>query len=80
MRFGPQGWSNQGWKDALLSTLSELIFESELGTHLRDNHGHLCLWDFELFWPSFKVGQTNVENMHFVDFLGIQIIGVVIHT
>ena len=32
---------------------------------MRDKHGHLFLWDLELFWPSFKVGQTKVENMHF---------------
>ena len=36
-----------------------------LGTHLRDKHGHLYLCDLELLWPSFKVGQTYVENMHF---------------
>ena len=27
--------------------------------------GHLFLSDLELFWHSFKVGQTMVENMHF---------------
>ena len=37
----------------------------DLGTHLRDKNGKLFLWDLELFWPSFKVGQTKVENMHF---------------
>ena len=59
-----QGWSNQRWKDALLLTFSELSFESGLGTHLRDRHGHPFLWDLKLVWPSFKVGQTNVEKMH----------------
>ena len=36
-----------------------------LGTHLRDKHGHLFLWDLELVWPSFKVGQTKFLKMHF---------------
>ena len=66
MRFGVilaliQGWLNQGLKYALLSTDSEL----NLGTHLRDKHGHLFLCDLEIFWPAFKVGQTKFENMHF---------------
>ena len=37
----------------------------DLGTHLRDKHGHLFLLDLDLFWPSFKVRQMKVENMHF---------------
>ena len=37
----------------------------DLGTHLRDNQGHLFLWDLELFWCLFEVGQTNIENMQF---------------
>ena len=37
----------------------------ELGTHLRENHGHLFLWYLELFWHSFKVVKTKVENMNF---------------
>ena len=37
----------------------------DLGTHLRDKHGHLFLCELELFWLSFKAGQTHVENMHF---------------
>ena len=37
----------------------------DLSTHLRHNNGHLFLWYLELFRPSFKVGQTKVENMHF---------------
>ena len=37
----------------------------DLGTDLRDKHGNLFVWYLELFWPSFKVGQTNVEKMHF---------------
>ena len=41
------------------------VFKVDLGTHLRDKHGHLFLWEFELFSPSFKVGQTKVEIMHF---------------
>ena len=41
-----QSWSNQGWKDALMSTISELSFESGLGTHLRDKHGHLFFMRF----------------------------------
>ena len=36
----------------------------ELGTNFRDKHGHLFLWDLELFSRSFKVGQTKVEKMH----------------
>ena len=27
--------------------------------------GHLYLWYLELFWPSFKVGQTKVEKIDF---------------
>ena len=42
-----------------------LGIELDLGTHLRDKHGNLFLWDLELFWPSFKVGQNKVENMYF---------------
>ena len=37
----------------------------DLGTDLRDKHGNLFFWDFELFLPSVKVGQIKVENMHF---------------
>ena len=37
----------------------------DLGTHFRDKHGHLFLWDMELFLPLFKVGQAKVENMRF---------------
>ena len=36
------------------------VLKVDIGTHLRDNHRHLFLWDLELFWPSFKV-----ESMHF---------------
>ena len=39
--------------------------KEDTGTHFRDKHGHLFLLDLELFWPSFKVGQTKVEKMHF---------------
>ena len=39
-------------------------FKLDLHTHLRDKHGHLFLWDLELFWTLFKVGQTKVENIH----------------
>ena len=38
---------------------------SYFGPCLRDKNWPLFLWYFELFWPSFRVGQTNVENMHF---------------
>ena len=41
------------------------VLKLDLGTHLRDNRGHLVLWDLELFWRSLKVGQTKLENMHF---------------
>jgi len=41
------------------------VLKVDLGTLLRDKYGHLFLWDLELFWPLFKVGQTKVENMHF---------------
>ena len=34
------------------------VLEVYLGTPLRDKHGHL-------FWLSFKVGQTKVENINF---------------
>ena len=40
-------------------------FKVDLDTHLTDKHGHLFLWDLELFWTSFKVCQTKVQNMHF---------------
>ena len=60
-----QGYSKRGWNYTLFSTFSELSLKVELGTHLRDNNGHLFLWDLNLFWPSFKIGQTIFENMHF---------------
>ena len=60
-----QGWSKQGSKYALLSTFRNWVLKVDLDIHLRDKHGHLFLWDLELFWPTFKVGQTKVENMHF---------------
>ena len=41
------------------------VLKLDLGTHLRDNHGHLVLWDLEIFCPSFKVGQTKNENTCF---------------
>ena len=54
------------------------IFKVDLGTHSRDKflkwnsvpireikHWNLFLWDLELFLPSFKVGETKVEIMHF---------------
>ena len=70
MRFGAilaliQGWSNQGSKDALSQLSWNWVLKVDLGTHLRDKHGKLFLWDLELFWPPFKVGQTNVENLNF---------------
>ena len=40
-------------------------FKVDLDTHLRDKHGHLFLWDLDLFGPSFNFGKTKVENMHF---------------
>ena len=36
-----------------------------LGTNLRDKHGHLFLCDLELFSRSSMVCQTKDENMHF---------------
>ena len=63
-----QGCENQGWKDAffLFFWLSQnWVLKVDLVTHLRDKHGDLFLWDLELFWPSFKVGQTKDANMHF---------------
>ena len=60
-----QGWSNKGWKYALFRISQNCVLKVDLGTHLGDKHGHLFLWDLELFWESFKVGQTKVENMHF---------------
>jgi len=60
-----QCWSNQGWKDSLWRLSRNWVLKVDLGTHLRDRHGHLFIWYLELFWPSFKVGQSKVENMHF---------------
>ena len=42
-----------------------LALKVDFITHLRDKHGHLFLWNLELFWTSLKVGLTKVENMHF---------------
>ena len=61
-----QGWSNQGWYDALFWLCWNWFLKVDLGTHLRDKHGHLFLWDLVLYCPSFKVGQTNVENIPFL--------------
>ena len=44
-----QGQENQGLKYEIL----------------RDKHGNQILWYLDLFYPSFKVGQTKVENVHF---------------
>ena len=41
------------------------VLKVDLGTHLRDKHGHLFWWDLKLFLPMLKVGQTKVENMQF---------------
>ena len=41
------------------------VLKVDFGTHLRDKHGHLFVWDLDIFQPSFKVSQTKVENMHF---------------
>ena len=60
-----QGWSRQGWKYASCPLSQNLNFKVDLDTHFRDKHGQLFLWYLELVWPSFKVGQTKVENMHF---------------
>ena len=70
VRFGVilalvQCWSTQGWKLFFCGLSQNWNFKVDLDTHLRHKHGHLCLWDWELFLPSFKVGQTNVENMDF---------------
>ena len=40
------------------------VLKVDFCTHFRDKNGHLFLWVLELFWPSLKVGQTKVENMH----------------
>ena len=60
-----QGLPNQDLRDALHSNFSKLSFERGFRYLLRDNHGNLFLWDLELFLPSFKVGQTKVQNMRF---------------
>ena len=77
MRFGAILSHNKGWSTKVQNMLVRQVsrnwnFKVDLDTHLRDKHGHLFLWDFELFWPTFKVGQTNVENIHFFDPLGIE--------
>ena len=59
------GWSNQHWKYALYWFSRNWNFKVDLDNHLRDKHGHLFLWHLELFWPLFRVIQTNVGNMHF---------------
>ena len=70
MRFGVilvliRGWSNRGWNMHICRLSWNWVLKVDLGTHLRDKHRHLFLWDLELFFPSFKVGQSKVENMHF---------------
>ena len=71
MRFGGilahlQGWSKQGWKYALLSTFSELNFESGFRCPFKRYAWTPILFDdLELFWPSFKVCQTQVESTYF---------------
>ena len=71
MRFGAnlaliQDWLNKKVQKMHFCRLTRnWVLEFDLGTHLRDKHGHLFLWDLALCWPSFKVGQTKVENMHF---------------
>ena len=63
--FLVQGWSNQGLKGAFCRLFQNWVFKVDLGTHLRHKHGHLYLWDLQLFWPSFKLGETKVENIYF---------------
>ena len=41
------------------------VLKVDLGTNLRDKHGHLFFGYLELFCPSFNIGQIKVENMHF---------------
>ena len=48
------------------------VLKVDLGTHLRDKNWSLFLLDLELFWPSFRIGQTKVENMEFFNFLRIE--------
>ena len=60
-----QGWSNQGWKYALFQLSCNWLSKVDLGTQLRDKHGDLFLWDLEIFYPTFNVGQPNIEKMHF---------------
>ena len=63
--FAPvQGQLNQGWKYAVLSTFSELSFESGFRYPFENKDRQLFLWYLELFWPSLNVSQTKVENMH----------------
>ena len=57
--------SNQGLKCCIFPISQNSNVKVDLDTHLKYWHGHLFLWDLELFWPSFKDGQTKVEKMHF---------------
>ena len=36
-----------------------LNFKWDFNTHMRDKHGHLFLWDLELFWPLLKAGSDQ---------------------
>ena len=38
------------------------VLKVDIGTHLRDKHGHLFLTELDLIWPSLKVSQTKVES------------------
>ena len=60
-----QTLSTQGLKCCICPISQNSNFKVDLDTHFKDRHGHLCLWDLELFWPSLKDCQTKVEKMHF---------------
>ena len=80
MRFGAilaliQGWSNQGLKYALLSTFSELSFESAFEYPFERK-----AWTpmFMLFWiyfgPHSSFVKPGFEICTFINFLGIEIL------
>ena len=52
-------------KICTLAKFLRIKFKVELDTHLRDNHGHLFLWDLDLFGSLFKLSQTKVQNIYF---------------
>ena len=63
-----QGCTNQGWKYALFSTFSDLRFGRRFMYPFERYVGKIFLWHFELYWSSFKISQTKVENTQFCRF------------